>query len=231
MGQSPSISGVGVLCGGSPLMVFFFPISTPTAAVAAGQPTLVLSGGKKTNNHKQLLGIVPEMGGGQIVYVFPFFLGKKGNTLTKFPGNLRKRPGQSQDNPGTIPGQFCLCVSLFIGSFPGPTLKIHGTIAFTRQGHRGWGLLKDNSSFQKKYSKAEEGLCTVCVFTTTQLIGQIESLGKDGHWTSPAFPGQTEEDADVIRNFLFNSDVKDMTSIYHMYPLTQNYYLRKIILK
>ena len=37
--------------------------------------------GKKTNKHKQTFrGIVPEMGGGQIVYVFPFFLGKKGNT-------------------------------------------------------------------------------------------------------------------------------------------------------
>ena len=35
---------------------------------------------KKTNKHKQIHGIVPEMGGGQIVYVFPFFLGKKGNT-------------------------------------------------------------------------------------------------------------------------------------------------------
>ena len=31
-----------------------------------------ISGGKKTNKHKQLRGIVPEMGGGQIVYVFPF---------------------------------------------------------------------------------------------------------------------------------------------------------------
>ena len=38
------------------------------------------SGEKKTNKHKQLCGIVPEMGGGQIVYVFPLFLGKKGNT-------------------------------------------------------------------------------------------------------------------------------------------------------
>ena len=37
-------------------------------------------GGKKTNKHKQIRGIVPEMGGGQIVYVLPFFLGKKGNT-------------------------------------------------------------------------------------------------------------------------------------------------------
>ena len=32
------------------------------------------------NKHKQLRGIVPEMGEGQIVYVFPLFLGKKGNT-------------------------------------------------------------------------------------------------------------------------------------------------------
>ena len=37
-------------------------------------------GGEKTNKHKQLRGIVPEMGGGQIVYVFPLFLRKKGNT-------------------------------------------------------------------------------------------------------------------------------------------------------
>ena len=43
------------------------------------QPCFI-SGEKKTNKHKQLRGIVPEMGGGQIVYVFPLFLGKKGNT-------------------------------------------------------------------------------------------------------------------------------------------------------
>ena len=60
---------------------------------------------KKTNKHKQLRGIVPEMGGGQIVCVFPLFLRKRGNTQTKFPGNLRKRPGESQDSPGKIPGQ------------------------------------------------------------------------------------------------------------------------------
>ena len=35
---------------------------------------------KKPNTHKQLRGIVPEVGGGQIVYVFPFFPRKKGNT-------------------------------------------------------------------------------------------------------------------------------------------------------
>ena len=40
----------------------------------------VVIGPEKTNKHKQVRRIVPEMGGGQIVYVFPFFLGKKGNT-------------------------------------------------------------------------------------------------------------------------------------------------------
>ena len=45
------------------------------------RPCSLLSfGGEKTNKHKQLRGIVPEMGGGQIVYVFPLFLRKKGNT-------------------------------------------------------------------------------------------------------------------------------------------------------
>ena len=38
------------------------------------------SGDKKNNKHKQLCGIVPDMDGGQTVYVFPLFLGKKGNT-------------------------------------------------------------------------------------------------------------------------------------------------------
>ena len=33
------------------------------------------------------------------------FLGKKGNTETKFPGDLRKRPGQSRDSPRITPGQ------------------------------------------------------------------------------------------------------------------------------
>ena len=35
-------------------------------------------GRQKNNKHEQLLGIVPEMGGGKIVYVFPLFLGKTG---------------------------------------------------------------------------------------------------------------------------------------------------------
>ena len=35
---------------------------------------------KKTNKHKQLLGIVPGMGGGQIRLCVAFFLDKKGNT-------------------------------------------------------------------------------------------------------------------------------------------------------
>ena len=68
---------------------------------------------------KQLRGIVPEMGGGQIVYVFPFFLGEKGKHINKIPRKSQEKagrvPGQSRDNPGTIPGKFCLCVFLFIG--------------------------------------------------------------------------------------------------------------------
>ena len=36
--------------------------------------------GEKTNKHKQLFGIVPGMGGGQICLCVAFFLGKKGNT-------------------------------------------------------------------------------------------------------------------------------------------------------
>ena len=43
-------------------------------------------------------------------YVLRFSWGEgNGNTETKFPGNLRKRLGQSQENPGTIPWKFCLC--------------------------------------------------------------------------------------------------------------------------
>ena len=57
---------------------------TPRATAGKGanhcRNPLLKSGEKKTNKHKQLRGIVPEMGGGQIVCVFPLFLGKKGNT-------------------------------------------------------------------------------------------------------------------------------------------------------
>ena len=42
------------------------------------------------------------MGGGQIVYVFPFFLGGKGNTINKIP---RKSQEKGRDSPGTVPGQ------------------------------------------------------------------------------------------------------------------------------
>ena len=64
-------------------------------------------GGEKTNKHKQLRGIVPEMGGGQIVYVFPLFLWKKRKHINKIPRKSQEKagrvPGQSRDNPGTIP--------------------------------------------------------------------------------------------------------------------------------
>ena len=54
------------------------------------------SGGKKSNKHKQLRGIVPEMGGGQIVYVFPFFSGEM--------WKKDKNPRKSQEKAGTVPG-------------------------------------------------------------------------------------------------------------------------------
>ena len=56
-------------------------------------------GEEKTNKHKQLFGIVPGMGGGQNCLCVPFLLGKKGNIYTKFKENLKKKPGQSRDNP------------------------------------------------------------------------------------------------------------------------------------
>ena len=73
---------------------------------------------KKTNKHKQLRRTVPEMGGGQIVHVFPFSLRKKGNTKKnknsqEISGEGRESPGTVRDNPGTIPWKFCLCVFLF----------------------------------------------------------------------------------------------------------------------
>ena len=67
----------------------------------------VFRGRKKTNKHKQLRGIVPEMGGGQSVYVFPPFPGEKGKHINKIPRKSQEKagraPGQSRDNPGTIP--------------------------------------------------------------------------------------------------------------------------------
>ena len=67
------------------------------------------SGEKKTNKHKQLRGIVPEMGGGRIVYVFPLFSGKKKAHKHKlfclvgpsFSPDLSQ--GQIQFVPGTNP--------------------------------------------------------------------------------------------------------------------------------
>ena len=63
------------------------------------------SGDKKTNKHKQLCGIVPEMRGGQLVYVFSFFLGKREH-INKIPRKSQKKagtvPGQSLDNPVRI---------------------------------------------------------------------------------------------------------------------------------
>ena len=61
---------------------------------------LFSSGEKKTNKHKQLCGIVPEMGGGQIVYVFPFFMGKR----ETHKQNSQEISGKGRESPGTVPG-------------------------------------------------------------------------------------------------------------------------------
>ena len=53
------------------------------------------------NKHKQLRGIVPEMGGGQIVYVFPFSWGKK----ETHKQNSQEISGKGRESPGTVPGQ------------------------------------------------------------------------------------------------------------------------------
>ena len=55
------------------------------------------SGAEETNKHKQLSGIVPGMGGGQNCLCVAFLLGKKRTHRNKFPGNLRKMPGQSRE--------------------------------------------------------------------------------------------------------------------------------------
>ena len=80
--------------------------------------TVIIFGGEKTNKHKQFRGIVQEMGVGQIVYVFPFFLGKR----ETHKQNSQEISKKGRDNPGTIPGKYCLCVFLFIG-FPGPNIS------------------------------------------------------------------------------------------------------------
>ena len=69
---------------------------------------------KKTNKHKQLRGIIPEMVGGQSVYVFPVFLGKK---------HINKIPRKSQEKAGRVPGQsrehFAYVFSGVLGSVDG----------------------------------------------------------------------------------------------------------------
>ena len=67
-------------------------------------------GRKKTNQHKQLLGIVPGMSGGLFVFMCcPFFFlggGGKGKHINKIPRKSEEKAGtvlgQSQDNPVKI---------------------------------------------------------------------------------------------------------------------------------
>ena len=68
---------------------------------------LLSSGDEKNNKHKQILGIVREWVGVKFVYVLPFSWAHRETHITKTTGNLTKMPGQSpgqsRDNPGTIP--------------------------------------------------------------------------------------------------------------------------------
>ena len=94
------------------------------APSVANQPA-PYSGEEKTNKHKQLLGIVPEMGGGSNCFCVSLLLGEKGKHINKFPRKSQEKagrvPGQSWENPGTIPWKFCLCVFLVCWFFPDPT--------------------------------------------------------------------------------------------------------------
>ena len=61
--------------------------------------------------HKQLFGIFPGMGGGQVVYMLPFSWVKREThkrNSQESQENARVVPEQSRDNPVKV---FCLCVS------------------------------------------------------------------------------------------------------------------------
>ena len=58
-------------------------------------------GQKKPININNFVGLSPEMGGGQIVYVFPVFFWGKGETHKQNSQEISRR---GQDSPGTVPG-------------------------------------------------------------------------------------------------------------------------------
>ena len=77
-----------------------------------------ISGKEKTHKHKQICGIVPGLGGCQnFVYVFFFFF--SGHSLW---GQKKTHKQNSPQNPGTIPGKFCLRVLFFMCFFSLPTI-------------------------------------------------------------------------------------------------------------
>ena len=59
-------------------------------------------GRKKPNKHKQLFGIVPEMGGGQICLCVALFSWGERETHKQ---NSQEMSGKCQNSPGIIPGQ------------------------------------------------------------------------------------------------------------------------------
>ena len=75
---------------------------------------------KKPTNINNFVGLSQKWVGVKLFMCFPFSW-EKGKHINKIPRKSQEKagrvPGQSRDNPGTIPWKFCLCVFLFIGFF------------------------------------------------------------------------------------------------------------------
>ena len=100
-------------------------------------------GANKTNKHKQLHGIVPEMGGGSNCLCVPLFPGEKGKHINKIPRKSQEKagtvPGQSRDNPGQSCENFVYvfpCLLVFLPALQAALLCSAG-IEFARKGLQG----------------------------------------------------------------------------------------------
>ena len=78
---------------------------------------LFYRGREKPININNFAGLSRKWVGVKLFMCFPFSWGKRETHKLRFPGNLRKRPGESRDSPWIIPWKLCLCVFLFIGFF------------------------------------------------------------------------------------------------------------------
>ena len=76
-------------------------------ACTKARRTVGFRGRKKPININNFAGLSRKWVGVKLFMCFPFFLGKKGNTINKIPRKSQEKagrvPGQSRDNPGTIP--------------------------------------------------------------------------------------------------------------------------------